>query len=114
MNTNEMVKRFQAAIRLCMDEPEEFAKLLREEPDDKVVGQFIGLSVIYAAFGMAEFMGYADKADKCDTTQELAEFLEETKELRRNEDWRQAQREYIDLVCNLGDICLKYQEDTGE
>ena len=114
MNTNEMVKRFQAAIRLCMDEPEEFAKLLREEPDDKVVGQFIGLSVIYAAFGMADFMSYADKADGCDSTQELTEFLEGTKELRQNEDWKQGQRDYIEMICNLGDIILEELEDTGE
>ena len=114
MNTNEMVKRFQAAIRFCMDKPEEFAKLLSEEPDDKVVGEFIGLSVIYATFGMADFMSYADKADGCDSAKELAKFLEDTKGLRQNEDWKQAQRDYIEMICDLGDIILEEQEDTGE
>ena len=115
MNTNEMIKRFQAAIRVCMDEPEEFAKLLREEPDDKVVGEFIGFSVIFAAMGIADFMSFADKADGCDSVQELAKYLEETKELRQNEDWKQAERDYIEMICDLGDIILEEQEDnTGD
>ena len=112
---NDMVKRFRAGIEVCMREPEEFAKLLREEPDDKIVGEFIGLSVIYAAFGLADFMGYADKADGYESVSELTKFLEETKELRRSEDWRQAQREYVELICKLGDILLEEQEDnTGD
>ena len=59
-------------------------------------------------------MGYADKADGYESVSELTKFLEETKELRRSEDWRQAQREYVELICQLGDILLEEQEDTGE